>query len=180
MFLPYLTSLICYENKPLKNSGKGRKIRHHETCVFKKKSLTLQQEQNHLNLSTMYHLDPMQALFLVLALTAIFMIRGIKRGGKNFFDTVEDSNYELKSAKEWGYTSTYYWEMKKHDMMFRDGQWLPMYIENDLNNPYLIEQMRKKDLVLDRYNHWVFTGKTLEKLRNLKALYWQQPIKRKK
>ena len=122
----------------------------------------------------------MQALFLVMVLTVIFMVRGIKRGGKNFFDTVEDSNCELKSAKEWGYTSTYYWEMKKHDMMFRDGQWLPMYMENDLKNPYLIEQMRKKDLVLDRYNHWVFTGKTLEKLRDLKALYWQQPIKRKK
>ncbi|WP_308226069.1 hypothetical protein [uncultured Prevotella sp.] len=128
----------------------------------------------------MYHLDPMQALFLVLTLTVLFMIRGTKRGGKKFFDRVEDSNYELKSAKEWGYTPTYYWEMKKHDMMFRDGQWLPMYIENDLKNPYLIEHMRKKDLVLDRYNHWVFTGKTLEKLRNLKALYWQQPIKRKK
>ena len=128
----------------------------------------------------MYHLDPMQALFLVLTLTVLFMIRGTKRGGKKFFDRVEDSNYELKSAKEWGYTPTYYWEMKKHDMMFRDGQWLPMYIENDLKNPYLIEQMRKKDLVLDRYNHWVFTGKTLEKLRNLKALYWHQPIKRMK
>lgn len=128
----------------------------------------------------MYHLDPMQALFLVLTLTVLFMIRGTKRGGKKFFDRVEDSNYELKSAKEWGYTPTYYWEMKKHDMMFRDGQWLPMYIENDLKNPYLIEQMRKKDLVLDRYNHWVFTGKTLEKLRKLKALYWQQPIKRMK
>lgn len=131
-------------------------------------------------LTIMYHLTPIQAMFLVAFLAVLFMVRGTKRSGKKFMDRVEDSNYELKSAKEWGYTSTYYWEMKKHDMMFRDGQWLPMYIENDLNNPYLIEQMRKKDLVLDRYNHWVFTGKTLEKLRNLKALYWQQPIRRRK
>lgn len=128
----------------------------------------------------MYHLTPIQAMFLVAFLAILFMVRGTKRGGKKLMDRMEDSNPELKSAKEWGYTSIYYWEMKKHDMMFRDGQWLPMYIENDLKNPYLIEQMRKKDLVLDRYNHWVFTGKTLEKLRNLKALYWQQPIKRNK
>lgn len=128
----------------------------------------------------MYHLTPIQAMFLVAFLAILFMVRGTKRGGKKLMDRMEDINPELKSAKEWGYTSIYYWEMKRHDMMFRDGQWLPMYIENDLKNPYLIEQMRKKDLVLDRYNHWVFTGKTLEKLRNLKALYWQQPIKRNK
>ena len=128
----------------------------------------------------MYHLTPIQAMFLVAFLATLFMVRGTKRGGKKLMDRMEDTNPELKSAKEWGYTSIYYWEMKRHDMMFRDGQWLPMYIENDLKNPYLIEQMRKKDLVLDRYNHWVFTGKTLEKLRNLKALYWQQPIKRNK
>lgn len=119
-------------------------------------------------------------MFLVAFLAILFMVRGTKRGGKKLMDRMEDTNPELKSAKEWGYTSIYYWEMKKHDMMFRDGQWLPMYIENDIKNPYLIEQMRKKDLVLDRYNHWFFTGKTLEKLRNLKALYWQQPIKRNK
>lgn len=121
----------------------------------------------------MYHLTPIEAMIIV----AIFVIVFIAKGAKRKFDSAEDylckSKPEFREAHEWGYSYMYCQEMKKRDMIFKNGRWVPKGIENDVNSKELQELMRKKDLELDYYKQWVFTGKTLEKLRMYKALPWQ-------
>ena len=109
-------------------------------------------------------------MFLVAILAIIFLGKSAGRG----FDKIGNNAPGYKEPIKWGYSWMYCHEMIKRDMVFSDGCWIPKNRKNDIKDEKFIAEMREKDLVLDRYKHWEFTGKTLEKLRRCKALYYQQ------
>lgn len=118
----------------------------------------------------MYHLTPVEAMFLVMFLAVLFMVRGTKKAAKKADKKFLYSLPETEEPLRQGYSFLYCMEMRDRDMMYRDGQWVPMYIENDPNNWYLRDMLRKKDIALNKYGRWDFIGKTREKLERNNAI----------
>lgn len=122
----------------------------------------------------MYHLTPLQALFIVALFAIIFLTKSAKKSIDGADSTLASLYPEFKDAAKCGYGYLYCKEMKKRDMVFKKGRWIPKEQNMDINSKEFREMMLKKDLILDRLNEWEFTGKTREKLFNAKALPWQK------
>ena len=106
----------------------------------------------------MYHLTPIQAMIVVTLFAIIFLTKSAKKSIDGADSTLASLYPEFKDAAKCGYGYLYCKEMKKRDMIFKGGRWVP----------------KEKDVILDRLNEWEFTGKTREKLFNAKALPWQK------
>ena len=112
---------------------------------------------------------------IVVALFAIiFLTKSAKKSIDGADSTLASLYPEFKDAAKCGYGYLYCKEMKKRDMVFKKGRWVPKEQNIDINSKEFREMMLKKDLILDRLNEWEFTGKTHEKLFNAKALPWQK------
>ena len=112
---------------------------------------------------------------IVVALFAIiFLTKSAKKSIDGTDSTLASLYPEFKDAAKCGYGYLYCKEMKKRDMIFNGGRWVPKGKDVDINSKEFRETMLKKDLILDRLNEWEFTGKTREKLFNAKALPWQK------
>ena len=112
---------------------------------------------------------------IVVALFAIiFLTKSAKKSIDGADSTLASLYPEFKDAAKCGYGYLYCKEMKKRDMIFKGGRWVPKEKDVDINSKEFRETMLKKDLILDRLNEWEFTGKTREKLFNAKALPWQK------
>lgn len=122
----------------------------------------------------MYHLTPIQAMIVVALFAIIFLTKSAKKSIDGTDSTLASLYPEFKDAAKCGYGYLYCKEMKKRDMIFKGGRWVPKEKDVDINSKEFRETMLKKDLILDRLNEWEFTGKTREKLFNAKALPWQK------
>lgn len=118
----------------------------------------------------MYHLTPTQALFLTAFLIIIFMAKGFNKGLKKASGKIECGVPEIDEPLRNGYSFLYCMEMRKREMMYRDGEWVPMYVENDKKNWYIQDKLRKKDIALNKHGRLDFIGKTREMLENNNAI----------
>lgn len=118
----------------------------------------------------MYHLTPTQAMILVVVLVIIFMIRGTKNAAKKASGKIESGVAEIDEPLNHGYSFLYCMKMRECEMMYRDGEWRPMYIEDDKKSWYLQNMLRKKDIALNKHGRWDFIGKTREMLERNKAI----------
>lgn len=119
----------------------------------------------------MYHLTQTQAMFIV----AFFIIFFILKGAGNIFKEPSAEKLgklypEFKDALNFGYSLLYCKAMKKRGMVYMNYNWVPKDYKNDPNDPELRKIMKEKDLILNRDNKWVFTGKTKEYLKKFDAL----------
>lgn len=122
----------------------------------------------------MYHLTPIEAMIVVALFAIIFLTKSAKKSIDRADVSLAKMYPEFKEAAESGYGYLYCKEMKKRDMIFKEGRWMPKEKDVDIKSKEFREMMLKKDLILDRLNEWEFTGKTREKLFNAKALPWQR------
>ena len=83
---------------------------------------------------------------------------------------IESDVPEIDEPLRNGYSFLYCMEMRKREMMYRDGEWIPMYVENDKKNWYIQDKLRKKDIALNKHGRWDFIGKTREMLENNNAI----------
>ena len=118
----------------------------------------------------MYHLTPTAAMALMVFLVIVFMMNGAKKTVKKVSGKLESGIPEIDEPLRRGYSFLYCMEMKEREMMYRDGEWVPMFIENDKKNWYLQEKLRKKDIALNRHGRWDFIGKTREMLERNHAI----------
>ena len=97
---------------------------------------------------------------IVVALFAIiFLTKSAKKSIDGADSTLASLYPEFKDAAKCGYGYLYCKEMKKRDMIFKKGRWVPKKQNMDINSKEFRETMLKKDLILDRLNEWEFTGK---------------------
>lgn len=118
----------------------------------------------------MYHLTPTQALFLVVFLIIIFIAKGAKKGTKKASKKLESGIPEIDEPLRHGYSFLYCMEMRDREMMYRDGEWVPMFVENDKKNWYIQNKLRKKDIAINKHGRWDFIGKTREMLERNHAI----------
>lgn len=70
----------------------------------------------------MYHLTPVEAMFLVMFLAVLFMVRGTKKAAKKADKKFLYSLPETEEPLRQGYSFLYCMEMRDRGMMYRDGQ----------------------------------------------------------
>ena len=114
----------------------------------------------------MYHLTQTQAMILVVVLLIVFLVKSTgKAVNKMCDDNLGRKDPEFKEALSLGYPLLLCQEMKKRGMVYRDWRWVPRDCKNDVHDPELRKKMMEKDLILNKDNKWVFTGKTKEYLQ---------------
>ena len=131
-----------------------------------KKNINFTANTKKLKTTIMYHLTQTQALILVVVLLIVFLVKSTGKAVNKMCDDDLGRKYpEFKEALSIGYPLLLCQEMKKRDMVYRDWRWVPRDCKNDVHDPELRKKMREKDLILNKDNKWVFTGKTKEYLQ---------------
>ena len=100
----------------------------------------------------------------------VFMMEGAKNAAKKASGKLESGIPEIDKPLARGYPFLYCMEMRDREMMYRNGEWIPMFIENDKKSWYLQNMLRKKDIALNKYGRWDFVGKTREMLERNNAI----------
>lgn len=131
-----------------------------------KKNINFTANTKNLKTTIMYHLTQTQAMILVVVLLIVFLVKSTGKAVNKMCDDDLGRKYpEFKEALSIGYPLLLCQEMKKRDMVYRDWRWVPRDCKNDVHDPKLRKKMREKDLILNKDNKWVFTGKTKEYLQ---------------
>lgn len=131
-----------------------------------KKNINFTANTKNLKTTIMYHLTQTQAMILVVVLLIVFLVKSTGKAVNKMCDDDLGRKYpEFKEALSIGYPLLLCQEMKKRGMVYRDWRWVPRDCKNDVHDPELRKKMREKDLILNKDNKWVFTGKTKEYLQ---------------
>lgn len=131
-----------------------------------KKNINFTANTKKLKTTIMYHLTQTQAMILVVVLLIVFLVKSTGKAVNKMCDDDLGRKYpEFKEALSIGYPLLLCQEMKKRGMVYRDWRWVPRDCKNDVHDPELRKKMREKDLILNKDNKWVFTGKTKEYLQ---------------
>lgn len=131
-----------------------------------KKNINFTANTKNLKTTIMYHLTQTQALILVVVLLIVFLVKSTGKAVNKMCDDDLGRKYpEFKEALSIGYPLLLCQEMKKRNMVYRNWRWVPRDCKNDVHDPELRKKMREKDLILNKDNKWVFTGKTKEYLQ---------------
>ena len=86
----------------------------------------------------MYHLTPLQALFIVALFAIIFLTKSAKKSIDGADSTLASLYPEFKDAAKCGYGYLYCKEMKKRDMVFKQGRWVPKEQNMDIKSKALL------------------------------------------
>lgn len=92
----------------------------------------------------MYHLTPIQAMIVVALFAIIFLTKSAKKSIDGADSTLASLYPEFKEAAKCGYGYLYCKEMKKRDMVFKKGRWVPKKQNMDINSKEFREIMLKK------------------------------------
>lgn len=131
-----------------------------------KKNINFTANTKNLKTTIMYHLTQTQAMILVVVLLIVFLVKSTGKAVNKMCDDDLGRKYpEFKEALSIGYPLLLCQEMKKRGMVYRNWRWVPRDCKNDVHDPELRKKMREKDLILNKDNKWVFTGKTKEYLQ---------------
>lgn len=131
-----------------------------------KKNINFTANTKNLKTTIMYHLTQTQAMILVVVLLIVFLVKSTGKAVNKMCDDNLGRKYpEFKEALSIGYPLLLCQEMKKRGMVYRDWRWVPRDCKNDVHDPELRKKMMEKDLILNKDNKWVFTGKTKEYLQ---------------
>lgn len=131
-----------------------------------KKNINFTANTKNLKTTIMYHLTQTQAIILVVVLLIVFLVKSTGKAVNKMCDDDLGRKYpEFKEALSIGYPLLLCQEMKKRGMVYRNWRWVPRDCKNDVHDPELRKKMSEKDLILNKDNKWVFTGKTKEYLQ---------------
>ena len=131
-----------------------------------KKNINFTANTKNLKTTIMYNLTQTQAMILVVVLLIVFLVKSTGKAVNKMCDDDLGRKYpEFKEALSIGYPLLLCQEMKKRGMVYRDWRWVPRDCKNDVHDPELRKKMMEKDLILNKDNKWVFTGKTKEYLQ---------------